>query len=123
MSDHGHFIHDRDSNNCEACYLTESLPYDIALNVERVGGGAAPIGYVVYERDNNTTLVEDWKEEDCFLRLITALILDRDLPDFDLRPLNTHKMFVFEEPYMRAWFAHDLDDVISAIDLPGGMLS
>jgi hypothetical protein len=94
---------------------------DMDIVIERVGGGAAVEGYVAFVDGHklcNEGECEDFKEEDCFLRALQWV--DKA---WRISKIPPFAFGLLEEPYMRAWFFHDLDDAISAIDLPGGMLS
>jgi hypothetical protein len=125
---HGHYLHTCTGSDCTFPVKGRHPFPDLSISIER-----GPIGgYLAFSNpDNLEVLGEGASEEACFLEAYGHLVDGEYHPSFQcdtllnfgFRSLNIHTMSILEEPYMRAWFSHDLDDVISAIDLPGGLLS
>jgi hypothetical protein len=127
---HGHITHSCD-NKCFSRGLSYGgrTPADLLIDI--VAGKAYD------QEDSNHIFEEADTSEDCFESMYRYLIDGFHHPSFQgdtLLDFGSNKMnfwgggskeflHVFADHCQRMFFFHDLEDVISAIDLPGGLLS
>jgi hypothetical protein len=124
---HGHLTHSCD-NECFSRGLSYGgrTPADLLIDI--VAGRAYDA------EDPEHVFVEVPASEHCFQLVYEYLINGRQHPSFQgdvLLDFGSKRVgyFIFKDGWVfadhcqRLFFLHDLEDVISAIDLPGGLLS